>query len=313
MKKSVYSTKTGITALTVLISAIWAFTPAFGTGDPAGKTETANTVFKVVLGVKGMTCSGCAANIKKALDSLKGVRDVRINVAGGRADVWYDTTQLTDTGKIAEAVTSSGYPAKIVRTFSADEVKRAETIAEAKSGKYIASVDGLQIPRADFDVEIGRSEGWYTKMYGEAVMKTPRGKALLDGLKKQIFASFIAEAVKLQAVRKAKYTVDGKTIASELAKLAEKKGVDMDGLKKEIEKDGYSFEYFKRKFEKRTLITKYLEEFVYKGATEDDEKKQLYTNWFKKTQLSANVVVYDKELEILAGRGVKKNGICGIR
>ena len=43
-----------------------------------------------VLGVGGMTCNGCANNVKNALDGVSGVSSTDINLEGAKATVQAD-------------------------------------------------------------------------------------------------------------------------------------------------------------------------------------------------------------------------------
>ena len=64
----------------------------------------------IVLDVEGMMCQKCVAHVKKALEGVKGVKNVEVNLEQNTATVTY-------TGKkpeaLAVAVTEEGYPAKI--------------------------------------------------------------------------------------------------------------------------------------------------------------------------------------------------------
>src|SRR5271155_471584 len=65
---------------------------------------------EAAIAIDGMTCASCVAHVSKAAKSVAGVESAEINLVGGRADVRFDPAQ-TDAGKIAEAITQSGYPA----------------------------------------------------------------------------------------------------------------------------------------------------------------------------------------------------------
>ncbi|HEV8607595.1 MAG TPA: heavy metal translocating P-type ATPase [Tepidisphaeraceae bacterium] len=65
---------------------------------------------EVTLNVEGMTCASCVAHVEKAVKSVAGVKDARVNLARGRATVRFDPAK-TDPTKLAEAVEHSGYHA----------------------------------------------------------------------------------------------------------------------------------------------------------------------------------------------------------
>ena len=64
----------------------------------------------IVLDVQGMMCQKCVAHVKKALEGVKGVKSVEVDLDANTATVAY-------TGKkpeaLVKAVTEEGYPAKI--------------------------------------------------------------------------------------------------------------------------------------------------------------------------------------------------------
>lgn len=64
----------------------------------------------IVLNVQGMMCQKCVAHVKKALEGVKGVKAVEINLDQNTATVTY-------TGKkpesLVKAVSDEGYPAEI--------------------------------------------------------------------------------------------------------------------------------------------------------------------------------------------------------
>ena len=63
---------------------------------------------EIVLKIKGMSCQHCVVSISKALKDLKGVKDVKVSLEKGSAEVNYDDTLLTKT-QMSEAVADAGY------------------------------------------------------------------------------------------------------------------------------------------------------------------------------------------------------------
>lgn len=60
------------------------------------------------LEVTGMTCGGCTANVKRALDALPGVDAVAVSLKDGRAEVRYDENQV-DVKAMRDALRGAGY------------------------------------------------------------------------------------------------------------------------------------------------------------------------------------------------------------
>ena len=61
------------------------------------------------LEVDGMTCGGCAASVDKALRNVPGVKDVKVDLSGKRAEVRGDGL---DRAKLVRAVYDAGYDAR---------------------------------------------------------------------------------------------------------------------------------------------------------------------------------------------------------
>ena len=57
--------------------------------------------------VKGMTCQHCVMAVTKALESIDGVTNVRVDLEAGTAT--YDETAPVDEEKIRGAIEDAGY------------------------------------------------------------------------------------------------------------------------------------------------------------------------------------------------------------
>ncbi|HEY9722954.1 MAG TPA: heavy metal-associated domain-containing protein [Oscillatoriaceae cyanobacterium] len=62
-----------------------------------------------VLRVNGMTCENCVRHVREALEQVPGVRDVRVDLAEGRATVEGDA----DPQLLVAALDEEGYEAMI--------------------------------------------------------------------------------------------------------------------------------------------------------------------------------------------------------
>ena len=63
---------------------------------------------EIVLKIKGMSCQHCVVSISKALKDLKGVKDVKVSLEKGSAEVNYDDKLVTKS-QMSEAVADAGY------------------------------------------------------------------------------------------------------------------------------------------------------------------------------------------------------------
>ena len=71
-------------------------------------TPPGGTIQTRVIGVSGMTCDHCVARVEKALRGGKGVKDVRVERALGRATVIFDSA-VTGLADFQGIVMRAGY------------------------------------------------------------------------------------------------------------------------------------------------------------------------------------------------------------
>ena len=81
----------------------------------------ANSV--AVLKTSGMTCGSCSNKIMDALQSVKGVAVVEVDVEGGWVIVGYDTEKVGPEA-LAEKVSASGFGSDIQTVITPDEFKQ---------------------------------------------------------------------------------------------------------------------------------------------------------------------------------------------
>jgi copper chaperone CopZ len=281
---------------------------------PAPETTAAvdDATAKVVLGVDNMSCSGCIATIKGSLDGIAGIKDVIVDIANGKTDVYYDNRMVPDVSRIEGAITASGYPAKVQRVLTAEAVKKEQDMASAKSQHYIASVGGWDIARADFETELKIAKKRYTGTYGDAVFSDSKGQVLENNLKSQIAAQLINEGVFMQEIQKAGFKLDREVFEDRLNTSLKAGGQSMDDLKKAVAEMGYDFDYFKKKHEIKILINTYIEEKVTAGAGNEFEKQNAFKAWYSNSKVLAEVVYYDKNLERLQQSQSGSGGCCSV-
>jgi copper chaperone CopZ len=282
---------------------------ATATQTPA-KAEITSTTSKVIFQVENMSCSGCIATIKSSLAGYAGIQDIIVDIAGGVTEVYYDGTQIKDVNAMASSVTASGYPAKVNRILTADQISKEEALAASRAKFYIASVSEWDISRSDFDTELAFTKRRYQQAYGENVFASGQGKTLLDSLKAQLVSRLINEGIQMQEVQRAGYRVDPKIVDTEFAQFMEKKDIDLEELKAMLEKSGYPFDYFMKKFENQVLLSRYLDEKVLGGAASDYDKQNQYRAWFNNARVLSKVTIYDSELKQLTRNQSSGSG-CG--
>lgn len=302
-KRAFFTKKMG--ALLIAASLIL----AAGAALAAKFTNSDANLSKVVLNVSNMSCSGCISTIKGALAGYPGIKDILVDIDAGKTEVYFNREELKDLSEIEKAITDSGYPAKIMKTLTPEDLRNERDMAASKAEYYIASVSGYDIARADFTKELNAARQRVRKAYGDGILETAQGRALDNRLKAQVASRLIDEGILLQEIKKSGYELNEDKLNSELEKHIKNSGKNGNEFQQSIRDDGYDYDYFKKRFETRLLINRYVDEKVLAGASNQYEKQRMFTSWFKNSQLLAEVVYYDKDLEN-AARNNSASGSC---
>ena len=277
----------------------------------AASNESSQNLAKAVITVEGMSCGGCVDTINAALSKFEGVADIKVDIANGKTEVIYQVDKITDVGEMADAITASGYSAKVVRIVTAEELRNEQLQAQAKSAKAIASVGNMEISRTDYEAELAHARGRYEMLYGNSVFSDQRGTQLLANLKVQITRRLITEAIQLHEINRASFDIGSAAFDHRYQEYLDKRGLTPEAFGAELEKNGYSTDYFMRKFRDRVLIESYVNERVFDGITNETEKQKRYTDWFNNARLLAEVTYYDKDLERQIQPSNSGAGGCG--
>lgn len=287
--------------------------PALAQKDLAPSVSSGEGLSKVIYKVSNMSCSGCISAIKGSLADFQGIEEVLVDLGGGKAEVYYRRGDGADVAKMARAITESGYPAKAVKVFSSEEIRKERDLTASKSKYYVASVSGYDIARADFDMEMNAARKKYRKDDGDDLFATPRGQALEARLQGQILSRLIEQGTLLQEINRSGYSVDDGAFKTEYKAFVEKNGKSEQALQQSIEDAGYSYEYFRKRFEAGVLINRFIDEKVLAGETAPGEKQQAFTTWFNNARAQAEVVYYDKDLEQAIRKQSASGSCCPVR
>ncbi len=250
-----------------------------------------------------MSCGGCVENIKACLAPLPGIGTISVNVASGSAEVYFDSNRLTEAQKIADAITGIGYPAKIERLLSANQVRQELTLATNRARKHIASVGNLEIARKDYDIELSHARNRYEQLYGVDTFTKPQGAQLFQRIKVQIAQRLIDEGIKLQEVDRAGYSVPSTKVEAALTEYIQQREITIDQLKSNMQANDYPFNHFQKKLTQRVRLQSYLDEKILAKSIDPDDRQQRYANWLANARTLAKVVYYDKDLEALVKAG----------
>ena len=114
----------------------------------------------------------------------------------------------------------------------------------------------------------------------------------------------------MQEVQRAGYQVDSKIVDQEFAKFLTEKTLDLEGLKASLQKNGYPFEYFMKRFEGSVRVRHYLDEKVFTETASDYDRQKQYQAWFANAQELSKVTIYNRELKQLT-RSQSAGSGCG--
>jgi len=281
-KKPFFTNKmTAILIVAALILVAGAALAAKFTNKDAALSDNDTTLSKVVLNVSNMSCSGCISTIKGALAGYPGIQNILVDIGSGKTEVYFNPDELKDVSTIEKAITDSGYPAKVIKTVTPEDLRKERNIAASKAEYYIASVSGYDIARADFTKELNAARQRVRKAYGDDILKTAQGRELDNRLKAQVASRLIDEGIFLQQINKSGYKLNESKLNSELKKFIKDSGKNENEFQQSIKDDGYDYEYFKKRFETRLLINKYLDEKIMAGASSQYEKQNMFAKVHK--------------------------------
>ena len=89
---------------------------------------------KYIIG--GMSCAACSARVDKAVRTLKGIKEVNVNLLTNTMVVSYDEKLLNDD-KIIKAVVKSGYTAELVKQENSDTPISKEELEDHETPKLL--------------------------------------------------------------------------------------------------------------------------------------------------------------------------------
>lgn len=62
----------------------------------------------ITINISGMTCSGCANSVERALKNVSGVSSVQVDFAKNCASISFDSSQ-TNLSQLTEAIENAGF------------------------------------------------------------------------------------------------------------------------------------------------------------------------------------------------------------
>ena len=252
---------------------------------------------KAILAVDKLVCSSCVADIRDALSGVDGVQQVFVDVAGGRAEVYFQQAVIQDTELIARTITEIGYPATLTSTLTPNEVRGEIERAKRMSRSYLASVGGQDIPKADLTFELAAVKAQYVNAYGKEVFRDENGRLLEQRLRVECMNRLIDQAAMLDQITRSGYFISEEAGERLYANYLERNQLDDEQLRKQLEGSGLSYAHFRKTIINQSHVLEYLKQEVWPSAAADDTQKRLADEWFRGARSAVKIVYYDRDLE----------------
>lgn len=106
--------KTTLVGLAMLAIASGAVTLALGNSAQDRPAASATVQKQTTFGIEHMTCAMCPVTVKRAMEGVAGVSEVRVDFEAKTALATYDPRR-TNAAAIAAASTDAGYPARALQ------------------------------------------------------------------------------------------------------------------------------------------------------------------------------------------------------
>lgn len=97
----------------------------------AGEKKKAETK-KALITVSGMTCGGCASEVKRALTKVDGVQDAKVSWKEGKAEVEFDANK-TDAENLVKSIKKTGFQAELANVMTFKEVEEEKISGVTKT------------------------------------------------------------------------------------------------------------------------------------------------------------------------------------
>ena len=106
------------------------------------------------------------------------------------------------------------------------------------------------------------------------------------------------------------FKIEDNAVEYELNAYLDETGQTVDDFRTAVEEAGYPFDYYMEKMAANVLISRYLEEEIFKTAGNDIERNAQFNAWYQSLRSSADITYYDETLEALVNFRSAAGGCC---
>jgi copper chaperone CopZ len=227
-----------------------------------------------------LTCGACVSNIESALSGLSGVGGVEVNLTSNRGRVTYDPQQI-DSSRIADVITSAGYPARLKLDLDPNEYQALEQEQELMGQKYLAKVGGRLLSRADFEKMVRERNGGVV----------PPGQE--DRIWQTVWKDVLQRELLLAAAEQNQVLIQPGELDLKIEEL--QKG--HQGLEQLVVKRYGSMDAFRERIREDLIINRNIEDHVYAGVSDPQERQNKLQNWYANLQQNTDVIIFDQKLK----------------
>ncbi|PLY04939.1 MAG: hypothetical protein C0624_05090 [Desulfuromonas sp.] len=239
-----------------------------------------------------LSCGSCVNNIKEALAQVAGVGSVEINLTSNRGQVVFDPQQIDSDG-IAKAISVAGYPAKLRTELSPQEWGALQEDQAHLGQQYLARIGDRLVDRTTF-----------------MALVEQRAHAAPDeqnmALKRVLWDELVQRELMLYAAQENGVTVQNGEVERRLEEIYKQhphfeemlvtRYPDRQALHDQLRDD--------------MIIQRNLENNVYAGIVNPQQRQQRLNQWFAELQKSTDVVIFDPEIKALSTAGSGCGGSC---
>ncbi len=246
--------------------------------------------------VSNMTCGSCVRNIETALKQVPGVDEVEVSIATARSRVSFLPSRV-DALKIAESISSAGYPAKIGYVLTAEEYRAARKEESRLANKFVAKIGERLIPRKDFQAAVNLQR------------KRSGSRTSEQNLMRSTWQSLVQNEILLEAADQRGTVVQDGEVQAEIQKMR----TSMTNFDKLMQIRYGSVETFAEKLKADMTIQRLIDETVLTGEEGPAERDQKLQDWYADLAARTEIRILDPQLKAAMAQGSSGCGgsCCG--
>lgn len=285
MKKTFFAAAVLFVAVT--LSAVgW-----FVWSDTGGLAQAAMAEYQI----EKLTCGSCVANIEKALDNVKGVQSIDVNLTSNRGRVIFDPERISGEA-IGQAISQAGYPARLKSQLTPAEYRDLQNEQALMGQKFIARIGGRFVTPEEFDLQVR------FKQPGADATAAQDGR-----LRAAVWQEVLQRELLLAAAERSNIVIQEGEVDLRIKEISGNHA----GFEQLIAARYGDMQAFREMLRQDMVINRNLEDNVFRGITSPLERQKIFQSWYAELARSTDVVIFDPQLKTAAAKGGCGGGCCG--